>query len=251
MPRMFNQCPQFMSYKETITIWPCGAMDNASVYGTEDCSLEQLFHNLLSLLICKRRKFAGQSNEEKIKLCRTSTTFKQTGSKMDHTSHVHGHHMDMDASTTDNPSTHPNHDMGHMHAMSFHIGSHEVILFDFWNTESSFGIIVSSFVIILLCFIMETIRWLRVYRKQNFLSNPENQQIRRRRFDIDLAGDSVLHAVQLTLSYMLMLIFMTFNVWLCIAVVVGEVSAHLMYRILFPNLERLNDILANTETCCG
>uniref|UniRef100_A0A914DI32 MHD domain-containing protein n=1 Tax=Acrobeloides nanus TaxID=290746 RepID=A0A914DI32_9BILA len=35
---MFNQCPQFMSYKQAITIWPCGAMDNASVYGTEDCS---------------------------------------------------------------------------------------------------------------------------------------------------------------------------------------------------------------------
>jgi hypothetical protein len=59
-------------------------------------------------------------------------------SKMDHSSHVHDHNMD--ASTTDNPSTHPNHDMGHMgHPMSFHIGSHEVILFDFWNTESGWG----------------------------------------------------------------------------------------------------------------
>ncbi|VDM58027.1 unnamed protein product [Angiostrongylus costaricensis] len=34
-----------------------------------------------------------------------------------------------------------------------------------------------------------------------------------------------------------MLIFMTFNVWLCGAVLIGEVGFRLLFTILFPYLE--------------
>lgn len=109
--------------------------------------------------------------------------------------HDHSTHLQQN---TDNSMNHEGHDMPpmHGHAMAFHFGSSEVVLFDFWNIKSSWGktlsiknviqakilgILISCFVVILLCFAMETLRWFRVYRKQVFLSNPENQQIRRRK----------------------------------------------------------------------
>lgn len=44
--------------------------------------------------------------------------------------------------------------------------------------------------------------------------------------------DACLHAVQLTISYLLMLVFMTFNVWLCVATVCGEVRRLLIWALL-------------------
>jgi hypothetical protein len=46
--------------------------------------------------------------------------------------------------------------------------------------------------------------------------------------------DASLHAVQLTLTYMLMLVFMTFNIWLCAAVILGQVVARVVLSIAFP-----------------
>ncbi|KAJ9587037.1 hypothetical protein L9F63_019379 [Diploptera punctata] len=38
-----------------------------------------------------------------------------------------------------------------------------------------------------------------------------------------------LHGVQIVLSYFLMLIFMTYNVWLCIAVVAGAITGYFLF----------------------
>jgi hypothetical protein len=64
-------------------------------------------------------------------------------------------------------------------------------------------------------------------------------------------ADAALHAVQLTLSYMLMLVFMTFNVWLCLAVVAGEVLARLMLSFFFPHLDFFVTFLGAEQPCCG
>jgi hypothetical protein len=115
---------------------------------------------------------------------------------------------------------------------------------------------------------MEFIRWFRLYRKkQHVIEQAQNGQLGRRlvfyvyiigcmvnyhcRLDLNLLGDGSLHAVQLTLSYMLMLVFMTFNVWLCASVILGEVLSRIIFSLFFPQLERLNDALATNETCCG
>jgi copper transporter 1 len=39
----------------------------------------------------------------------------------------------------------------------------------------------------------------------------------------------VLHVLQFTISYWLMLIFMTYNVWLCLATVLGAGFGYLMF----------------------
>lgn len=86
-------------------------------------------------------------------------------------SHVHSHDMDGDMDM----------DMGGMMSMAFHFGSKETILFEFWKTETSLGkflqkckkylqanlgIVISSLLLVLLCFLMEFIRWIRLYMKR-------------------------------------------------------------------------------------
>lgn len=40
---------------------------------------------------------------------------------------------------------------------------------------------------------------------------------------------TVLHILQVTISFLLMLIFMTYNVWLCLAVVIGAAGGYFMF----------------------
>lgn len=49
---------------------------------------------------------------------------------------------------------------------------------------------------------------------------------------------TLLHMLQVTISFLLMLIFMTFNVWLCIAVVLG---AGVGYFLFFAQSENVSD----------
>ncbi|CAI4223177.1 unnamed protein product [Auanema sp. JU1783] len=157
---------------------------------------------------------------------------------MDHSAHHHHDH----ASPNENSVNH----MGH--AMSFHFGKMETILFDFWMPNSVAGMVLSCVAILITCFIMETIRWLRQYRSvQKSLSSdvtPEQRLRLNPTFTSSSIFESFLHFVQLFLSYCLMLIFMTFNVWLCLAVVFGEVLSRLFFQILFPFLE-------HTSSSCG
>jgi len=53
----------------------------------------------------------------------------------------------------------------------------------------------------------------------------------------------MLHMIQVTLSYLLMLVFMTYNVWLCLSVVVG---AGLGYAI-FGRLK--STVIDSNEHC--
>ncbi|KAI1718387.1 ctr copper transporter family domain-containing protein [Ditylenchus destructor] len=152
-----------------------------------------------------------------------------------------------------NGVSHANHDMHdmQMHPMYFHFGSQVKVLFQFWDVTSPIGIILTCIVIIIGCFCMEFVRYFRLYRKKQRLSQQNQEPQNARRIDSSVIGDGLLHAVQLTLSYMLMLIFMTFNVWLCGAVIVGEVLSRIVLSVFFPQLEKINEALASTETCCG
>ncbi|VDO50114.1 unnamed protein product [Haemonchus placei] len=132
--------------------------------------------------------------------------------------HHHNHTMMADASPMMAPSQMDHTGAGAMHgsghAMAFHFGSMETILFQFWKPVDAAGehlskqLPVTSF---------------------NFRLEPT--------ISPSILVDALLNLVQITLSYSLMLIFMTFNVWLCLSVVIGEVLSHLIYSILFPYFE--------------
>ncbi|CAI2353693.1 unnamed protein product [Caenorhabditis sp. 36 PRJEB53466] len=155
---------------------------------------------------------------------------------MDH-SHHHVHKGTIGNTAVANAQPQHDHMMVH-HAMSFHFGTEETILFNFWKTETAVGIAASCFITVLLAFLMETIRFFRDYRKaQSEVHRAPIAQENRLKLSPQLdIIDPLLQLFQLTIAYFLMLIFMTFNVYLCFFTVIGEIFSHLLYRTLFPNL---------------
>ncbi|CAD5211588.1 unnamed protein product [Bursaphelenchus okinawaensis] len=171
---------------------------------------------------------------------------------------AHNHHQHMEMSE----QGHGMHGMN-MHSMAFHFGSEETILFDFWKTSSPLGnlgflynvklnlicLILSCLIVCFGCMAFEALGWLRLHRK-NVRALVESQVplIGRRKIDIGLIADTLIHGVQLLLGYCAMLVFMTFNVWLCLAVVFGIISAHLGFRIFVPQLDAVPNSVS--EPCC-
>ncbi|KAF7635182.1 hypothetical protein Mgra_00005468 [Meloidogyne graminicola] len=152
--------------------------------------------------------------------------------------------------------------MFHSMAMYFHFGSKESILFSFWNTESTLGIFCSCLIIFFACFCLELTRLFRVYQKKKLLNGQRDENLSTndlnigfssmRRPDLGNLFDMCLHAIQLTLSYMLMMIFMTFNVWLCFSVVFGEVLARMVISLFFPSMDLFVTFFGSSiKPCCG
>ncbi|KAF8362775.1 hypothetical protein PRIPAC_89698 [Pristionchus pacificus] len=171
-------------------------------------------------------------------------------------SHEHHHHdhAAMDSTTASFTTTtgapmqmdmsgmhhHDHSAMGH--SMSFHGGLKEVVLFQFWQTASPLSMILSCIVVVLLCFVMEATRWSRMKREiVNKATTTSDSPVTPHRLI-----DACLHAVQLTISYLLMLVFMTFNVWLCVATVCGEVIARLLFTCFLP----VEGAHTSAETSC-
>ncbi|KAM3719261.1 High affinity copper uptake protein [Dirofilaria immitis] len=126
----------------------------------------------------------------------------------------------------------------HMHSMSFHFGYNETVLFSFWITSSPIELIMACFLTIFMCFIMESIRWFRGIRPpHNVDLHMEQSAVVSIKFaphiTTAMCKDTILHAVQLIVSYVLMLLFMTFNIWICSATVFGEVLARLFFAVAY------------------
>ncbi|XP_072385025.1 high affinity copper uptake protein 1 isoform X1 [Diabrotica undecimpunctata] len=170
---------------------------------------------------------------------------------MDHSQHsLHeGHNMD--------------HSMDHMHnsdgtgmdmSMYFKFSTDEYVLFKAWHFTTAGGLIGSMVGIAILAAIYEGLKYFREYlfwKTYNSLqyravslpdknATPEEPQV------VQMIGgvthkkpptmlskmhalQTILHMVQMVLSYFLMLIFMTFNVWLCLAVVFGAGVGYFLF----------------------
>ncbi|RCN28765.1 Ctr copper transporter family protein [Ancylostoma caninum] len=126
-----------------------------------------------------------------------------------------------------------------MGRMMFHMGHAETILFSFWRPEdiNIAGLLISCAAIVVMCFLVELVRFLRTYNDTQRIPVHEKRLRLAPRFSCSVLVDAFLHLIQLIFSYFLMLTFMTFNVWLCISVVLGEVGSRLLFNILFPRYE--------------
>jgi len=156
-----------------------------------------------------------------------------------------------------------------MMKMYFHGGYNEVILFDFWRISTLGGLIGSMIGCFILGILYEGLKFLREFligrelrttSYTNVSSNPVDisdegadtasvhsteQAITRsaeRRAGEDRVKiiqtsilsrghllQTLLQFVQIVLSYCLMLIFMTYNVWLCLAVALGAAAGYFMF----------------------
>merc|ERR1719195_36097 len=140
--------------------------------------------------------------------------------------------------------------------MYFHGGYNEVILFDFWRISTLAGLIGSMIGCFLMGILYEGIKSYREYWMNGAFHTVTYNQVgnqQRKSEGIEQGGDgngensrdnisdqgsvkiietkmlslphfvlTALHMVQMTLAYFLMLIVMTYNTWLLLAVLFGS-----------------------------
>ncbi|PAV76213.1 hypothetical protein WR25_17554 [Diploscapter pachys] len=166
---------------------------------------------------------------------------------MDHSHHNHEQHMHVASAdmNLDNVISSPNQGMDHSmmmnHAMAFHFGAHETILFDFWRTSNGIEMFFSCIGVIAICILHQTVIFLRNLKKsQQSHENLTNGDVKRR-FQPSVIkfafADCAIYFIQLLLAYVLMLIFMTFNVYLCLSVLIGEILGRFVFLLFFPEVE--------------
>lgn len=148
--------------------------------------------------------------------------------------------------------------MDHMMPMTFHGGVNVTILFSWWDVTEIGEFLGSFFAIFIMALLYEGLKY---YRKHllwktytglqycavappdkgvaNICAPDEPQVIQpvphalERNVPTMLstmhAWQTVLHGLQVLVSYMLMLVFMTYNTWLCAAVVLGSATGYFFF----------------------
>jgi len=183
---------------------------------------------------------------------------QHTGNGIDHSQHMgmdHSQHMGMDHSQ-DMGMDHSQHMSagaatgahgGHqgMMAMTFHFGVTEYVLFDAWHVTTAGGMVASCLGLFLIALLYEGLK----YKREDLLrKNATRNQFDTIRVPTDGGVTEVttvspsqrmlskhhflqtfLHAVQVVVGYFLMLAFMTYNVWLGIAIVLGAAAGYFIF----------------------
>ncbi|XP_057326983.1 high affinity copper uptake protein 1 isoform X1 [Microplitis mediator] len=173
-------------------------------------------------------------------------------SKMDHSKM--GHMANVEES---NPMPDHMHGMQGMHMMMmyFHFGYDETILFESWKISTLGGLIGSMIGIIIMAALYEGLKYYREYlfwktyntlQYRSVTAPPEKNPTTEDSRVVHMVGEvihrqpptmlswmhtfqTLLHIIQIILSYFLMLIFMTYNVWLCVAVVLGAAIGYFLF----------------------
>lgn len=177
---------------------------------------------------------------------KAETTTAHNHAAMADTTHNHG------AMTTDSMgNTEAMDHGGMMMQMYFEAGYKAIILFKEWDTQSVGAMVGSCIGIFLLAVLYEGLKFSReaLHRRNYMAINYSNvqgaadgsqssqsktalssAQIMMRAFTtMPHYVQTLLHLVQLTLSYFLMLIVMTYNVWLFVSVVLGCTAGYFLF----------------------
>ncbi|XP_039453457.1 high affinity copper uptake protein 1 [Culex pipiens pallens] len=118
--------------------------------------------------------------------------------------------------------------------MSFHGGTCEIILFPSWAT-TEVGQFVGAWIgFFLMAVLYEGLKFYRevlAQRERKPCSEPatEKKSIRHHLTNKLHIVQSLLHLLQVSVSYVLMLIIMLFNLWLCLAVVTGAALGYYIF----------------------
>lgn len=121
-----------------------------------------------------------------------------------------------------------------------HYGSCEVILFREWVAESLAAFISSSLGLFLIAIAYEAIRYVRDYIQKREthsaikLKNASGKVKTTREYLFSQAHllQCCLHALQVTIGYWLMLVFMQFNFWLILSVLIGAAVGYYFFAWL-------------------
>ncbi|XP_034233772.1 high affinity copper uptake protein 1-like isoform X2 [Thrips palmi] len=176
---------------------------------------------------------------------------------MDHSAMDHSAHLGMDHSTMDHSMMdHSTMDHSSMSmSMTFHFGVMEKVLFNEWQVDRVSTMVLSCVGIFFMAVIYEGIKYYREnllwrtynslhYRAVNDNAVPDAENHKPpRMFSQKHVLQTGLHIVQLIVSYLLMLIFMTYNIWLCLAVILGSATGYFMFGW------KRTVVVDMTETC--
>lgn len=121
-----------------------------------------------------------------------------------------------------------------------HYGSCEVILFREWKADVLAAFISSSLGLFFISILYEGIRYSRDYLFKR--EQAKNIRIRREsgklKTNMEYMFSKIhllqccLHAIQVTIGYWLMLIFMQFNFWLIISILLGSLVGYYFFAWL-------------------
>ncbi|XP_051166537.1 high affinity copper uptake protein 1-like [Leptopilina boulardi] len=120
-------------------------------------------------------------------------------------------------------------------SMFFHGGHYETVLFNFWQISTIDDLIMSIVGVIIMATLYEGLKYYREYifmrtcngpncrgmSRGNTIISDNNQIVRLTMMSWMHMYQTSLHIIQVSLSYLLMLIFMTYNIWLCLAIIFG------------------------------
>ncbi|CAF2624033.1 unnamed protein product [Rotaria sp. Silwood2] len=147
----------------------------------------------------------------------------------------HDHHM-MDHSTNTGALSagHGFHMKDMMMAMTFHGGYKEQILFDQWYTQTSGAFVASWFAVFFVAVLYEGLKTFRdaLARRdicETCTSTENRQHALVRLLSVSHLIQTLLHILQMALSYLLMLVAMTFNTYLFFAIVLGAGLGHFLF----------------------
>lgn len=152
--------------------------------------------------------------------------------------HSHGMMTDVTGGGHENHNNHDPSSMDHMMQMYFHCSSTATVLFEKWTVSSAGAWFGTCLAIFLMAMLYEGLKVLRetllkrsvvdvryqsteVSKDSRTTLTETHQTGQSRLWSWGHILQSVLHMVQVTISYFLMLIFMTYNVYLCIPVIIG------------------------------
>ncbi|KAM3959327.1 high affinity copper uptake protein 1 [Aphomia sociella] len=171
---------------------------------------------------------------------------------MDHSRHDHGDHGDHGDCCGG----------GHNHAMVFHACVCQEILFKGWMTTNALEMFGSCVAIFLAGVLYEGLKYYREALHSRAMNATGDSRVNITKNECGVNGNcggtavvkysmlspghilqTGLHIVQSTASYILMLIFMTYNVWPCLALVLGLAVGYFFFGW------RKNTVVDVTEHC--
>lgn len=180
---------------------------------------------------------------------------------MDHGSMDHGtmDHTSMDHGSMDHGDHMCGHD-GHSHAMAFHTSVCQEILFSGWMTTNALELFGSAVAIFFAGILYEGLKYFReaLHARATTVTGDSRVNITKSecgtngpcsgpavvKYTMMSSGHVIqtfLHFIQSTTSYILMLVFMTYNVWLCIALVLGLAVGYFFFGWRKNNVVDVNE----------
>ena len=144
-----------------------------------------------------------------------------------------------------------------MMQMTFYISKKVTVLFEVWDIKTTSGIVLTSLFWFIAAVLYQGLKYLRSYINQTVKSRESTGLLNRvlrggygAIDETDEAGSvnwklhslqTFLQVVQTGFGYLLMLVVMTFNFWLFIAVLIGDGVGYLIFqRHSFDNSDHCN-----------